>query len=112
MCGRWLEGSEPLAEPWLAELAVHERGLYSHALLHILEDEAVAMRPKHDAKTGAHVVNIVPAPDLHGSKCGTKLLPGPASKAVDSVVSFMVRHPLRDFLTITRSRLKRRESEL
>ena len=70
------------------------------------------MRPKHHSKTGAHVVNIVPDPDLHGSNCGTKALPGPASKAVDPTVSFVVRRPLRDFLTIAHSRPKRRESEL
>ncbi len=112
MRGRSVEGSEPLAQARLAELAANERRLHAHALLDILEDEAVAMRPKHDAKTGAHVVNTVPAPHLPGSKCGTKLLPGPASKAVDSVVSFVVRRPLRNFLTIAHSRLKRRESEL
>jgi hypothetical protein len=50
---RWLEVSEPLAESGLAELAIYERGLHSHALLGVLEDEAVAMRAKHDTKTGA-----------------------------------------------------------
>ena len=109
---RWLEHSKPLAEPRLTELASHERGLNTNAALDVLEDEAVAMRPKHHAKTGAHVVNIVPAPHLPDSKCGTKLLSGPASKALDPVVSFVVRRPLRDFLTIVHSGLKRRESEL
>jgi hypothetical protein len=62
MRGRWLEGSEPLAESGLAELAIYERGLHSHALLDVLEDEAVAVRPQHDAKPGAHFVQLVPAP--------------------------------------------------
>jgi hypothetical protein len=53
MAWRWLEVSEPLAESGLAELAIYERGLHSHALLGVLEDEAVAMRAKHDTKTGA-----------------------------------------------------------
>ena len=43
----------------------------AHALLDVLEDEAVAMRAKHDTKTGAHIVKIVPAPQPPGSKCGT-----------------------------------------
>jgi hypothetical protein len=60
--GRGLEGSEPLAKSWLAELAIHERGLHADALLDILEDEAIAMRPEHDAKTGAHLMQLVPAP--------------------------------------------------
>jgi hypothetical protein len=60
-----------LAEPWLAELTADERRLHTDALLDILEDEAVAMWPKHHAETGAHVVNIVPAPQRPGSKCGT-----------------------------------------
>jgi hypothetical protein len=50
---RWLEVSEPLAQARLAELAIYERGLHSHALLDVLEDEAVAMRAKHDTKAGA-----------------------------------------------------------
>jgi len=52
----WLEGSEPLAEPWLAELAIDERCFRSHTLLDILEHQAVAMRPEHDAKMGAHLM--------------------------------------------------------
>jgi hypothetical protein len=62
MCGRWLEGSEAFAEPRLAELAIYERRLHAHALLDVLEDEAVAMRPEHDAKTGAYLMHLVPAP--------------------------------------------------
>jgi hypothetical protein len=31
-----------------------------HALLDILEDEAVAMGPKHDAKAGAQVLSSAP----------------------------------------------------
>jgi hypothetical protein len=101
-----------LAESRLAELAIHERGLDSDAPLDVLEDEAVAMRPKHDAKTGAHVVNIVPAPQLPASKRGTELLSGPAGEAVDPVVGFAVRCSLGHFLTIAHSGLKRREAEL
>jgi len=61
MRGRWLEGSESLAEPWLAELTADERRLHTDALLDILEDEPVAMRPKHHAKGGAHFMQVVPA---------------------------------------------------
>ena len=70
------------------------------------------MGAKHNAKTGAHFMQLVPAPQLPGLKRGTKLLSGPASKAVDPVVRFLVRRPLRDFLTIAHSGLKRHESEL
>jgi hypothetical protein len=61
MRGRWLEGSESLAEPWLAELAADERRLHTDAPFNVLEDEPVAMGPKHDAKAGAHFMHGVPA---------------------------------------------------
>jgi hypothetical protein len=96
MLGRWLEGSQSLVEPWLAELVVDERRLHTDAPLDVFEHEAVAMRPKHHATTGAHVVNIVRAPPPPGSKSGTALLSGSASKAVDPVVDFALRRPPHD----------------
>jgi hypothetical protein len=56
------ERSDLFAEPSLAELASHERRLYSNATAGILEHKPVAVRPNHDAKTTADVVNIIPAP--------------------------------------------------
>jgi hypothetical protein len=56
-----LERAKLSAEPSLAELASHERRLHANATVGILEHEAVAMRPNHDAKTAADVVYVVPA---------------------------------------------------
>ena len=96
----------------LAELAVHERGLYSHALLHILEHKAIPVRPKHDAKIGTLLMQLVPAPELAGSKRGTERLLGPAREAVDALMGFAVRRSLRHSFAIARSGLKRREAKL
>ena len=56
-----LKRSEPFAEPRLAELSRHERSLHPDAALRILEDKPVAMRPNHDTKLAANVVDVVPA---------------------------------------------------
>jgi hypothetical protein len=57
-----LKGSQLFAEPRLAELASHERSLYPNAALYILEYQAVAMSPNHDAKPGTNTVHVIPAP--------------------------------------------------
>jgi hypothetical protein len=61
-CG--LEGSQVFAEPRLAELATDERRLHANTSRHILEYEAVAMRPNHDTQTAAGFVYIVPPSQL------------------------------------------------
>jgi len=43
-------------------LAIDERGFHSQTLLDTLEHEAVAVQPEHDAKTGADLMQLVPAP--------------------------------------------------
>jgi hypothetical protein len=107
-----MEVSEPLAEPWLAELAIYERCLHTNALLDILEDEAIPVRPKHDAKIGTLLMQLVPAPELAGSKRGTERLLGPAREAVDALMGFAVRRSLRHSFAIAHSGLKRREAKL
>jgi hypothetical protein len=59
---RRLERSKLSAEPRLAELATDERRLHENTSRHILEYEAVAMRPNHDTQTAAGFVYIVPTP--------------------------------------------------
>jgi hypothetical protein len=66
------------------------------------------MRPKHNAKTGACLMQLVPAPQLPGLKRGAELLSGPASKALDPVVGFAVRRSLRHFLRKTAPSNRRR----
>jgi len=67
---RRLERSKLFAEPSLAELASHERRLYPNATVGILEHEAVAVRPNHDTKPAANVVDVVPVSQLGSSKSG------------------------------------------
>jgi hypothetical protein len=56
-----LEVAELLAEPRLAELASHEGRLDANSSVNILEYEAVAVRPNHDAKSGTDTMQVVPA---------------------------------------------------
>ncbi len=109
---RRLERSKLFAEPRLAELASHERGLHANAAVHILEHEAVAMRPNHDAKTAANIVHVVPASQLGCLQSRPKLFPGPAREAVDSMVGFAIGSPLRDPLAVARPRPEGRQAEL
>lgn len=60
---RWgLELAKSFAEPRLAEFPIYERGLHANGPRRILEDEAVSMRPNHDAKPGANTMHVIPAP--------------------------------------------------
>jgi len=103
---RRLERAKLFAEPRLAQFPRHKRGLHADASIYILEYEAVAMRPNHDAKTAADVVHLVPGSQLGCLQSRPKLFPGPAREAVDSVVGFAICSALRDPLAVARPRPK------
>jgi hypothetical protein len=107
-----LKRSEPFTEPRLAELPSHERGLHPQAALYILEYQPVAVRPNHDAKTAADVVHVIPTSELGCPQGRPKLSPGPAREAVDSMVRFAIRRPLRDLLAVARPRPEGCQAEL
>jgi hypothetical protein len=56
-----LESSKLFAESSLAELASYERRLHANTTVGILENESVAVRPNHDAKTAADAMQVIPA---------------------------------------------------
>jgi hypothetical protein len=98
-----LEGSELFAEPRLAQLASHDRGFDANASVYILEYQAVAMRPNHDAKSGTNIVYAIPAPQLGRAKSRPEFFPGPAREAFDFMVGLAIRSPLRESLAVAHS---------
>jgi hypothetical protein len=72
MRGRGLEGSELFAELGFAELAADERRLDPHTPIEVLEDQPIPMWPKHDAKTAADIMYVVPASQLGARRAGRR----------------------------------------
>jgi hypothetical protein len=56
-----LESSKLFAKSSLAQVASYQGRFHADASIHILENESVAMRPNHEAKTAADAMQVIPA---------------------------------------------------
>jgi len=94
---------QPFAKSGLAQLPADARRLHANASLRVLKDQSISVQPKDHTKVTTGSMQLVPAMHLGCSKCRREGLARPASEAVDSLLCFIVRSPLGQVVSLSRS---------